>query len=325
MKVLVIFKSHTPIPLDPMWDSLAKHCSVTRIPFGKSELGNFSAALGRVDFRGYDRVLVDQNIRLIGSSYPSLKQVPNLVFLEHDACQHHLPESRWCGKYDVVFRDISQVRVLVPNRTTEAAFRKAGLDSAYLPKCYNAARVVCEGLPRDIEFGYIGRTKNRIYRQRRKLLHALQHTVGLQMFKTEDGDYAGYNRLLNRIRFFISADLGFNEYMFKNFEAMAAGCVLVAKRQPQIEQEALGFVDMENVTLYDDLNELLEKIGRLRRDPQFANAIADSGRRLVESRHSMSHRGEELYRLLLPEIRPAAPPSAWEKLCKLKLCRSPVW
>ncbi len=324
MKVLLIFKADTPIPLEPMWAALGRHCELVRVAFTDDDLDDYAAALGRLDFRGCDRVLLDQNLRRIGAQYPALRAVPNLVFLDHDACQHFLPDSRWHRKYDVVLRDIGRLRVLVPNRTCELAFRAAGVDSAYLPKCYNPEHISCLGQTRDIEFGHIGRLKNRIYAQRRRLLATVGRSVELQYLRTEDGDYPGYNRLLNRIRFFISADIGYNEYMFKNFEAMAAGCVLVAKRQPAIEQEALGFVDMENVVLYDGADELLTKVQLLRKDLPRADAIAESGRRLVESRHTMSQRGEELFELLQPEIHAAPPPSRWEKFRRLKLTWFPV-
>ena len=324
MKVLLIFKADTPIPLEPMWAALGRHCELERVAFTDKDLEDYASALGRLDFRGYDRVLLDQNLRRIGAQYPALRTVPNLVFLDHDACQHFLPDSRWHRKYDVVFRDIGHLRVLVPNRTCELAFRAAGLDAAYLPKCYNPEHISCLGQPRDIEFGHIGRVKNRIYAQRRKLLARARHSCEVQMLRTEDGDFAGYNLLLNRIRFFISADIGYNEYMFKNFEAMAAGCVLVAKRQPAIEQEALGFVDMENLVLYDDDGELTAKMLLLRKEPQRADEIAERGRRLVKSRHTMTQRGEELFRLLQPGIGTAPPPSRWEKFRRLKLTRFPV-
>ena len=324
MKVLLITKAKTPIPLEPTWAVLAQHCQVDRVVFSDDDLDVYDEALGRIDFRGYDRVLLDQNLRRVGAQYVALRKVPNLVFLDHDAYQHFLPESRWHGKYEVVLRDIGRIRLLVPNRTCELAFRAAGIDAGYLPKCYNADHISDLGQKRDIEFGHIGRTKNRIYAQRRKLLKRAHHAVPVQMLRTTDGDYAGYNQLLNRIRFFISADIGYNEYMFKNFEAMAAGCVLVAKRQPAIEQEALGFVDMENVVLYDDHVELVNKMNLLRQEPKRADEIAARGRQLVESRHTMTQRGEELVKLLQPEIGTAPPPSRWEKFRRLKLTRFPV-
>ena len=66
--------------------------------------------------------------------------------------------------------------------------------------------------------------------------------------------------MLNRIRFFVSADIGMGEYMIKNFEAMACGCVLLAYDQGELENEALGFIDMHNIVLYRRLDELRDKL-----------------------------------------------------------------
>jgi hypothetical protein len=65
-----------------------------------------------------------------------------------------------------------------------------------------------------------------------------------------------YCATLNRIRFFVSADVGMGEYMIKNFEAMACGCVLLAFDQGAAENQALGFKGMVNVVFYKDIPQL---------------------------------------------------------------------
>jgi hypothetical protein len=325
MKVLLLHRVESANPMGPTWDALAKHCTLDRVAFGKPERADYAGALARLDLRAYDRVLIWQNIKWIGAQYPALRKVPNLVFYEHDTCQHFLPESTWHGKFAVVFRDIGTVRMIVSNRTSERVFRAAGIDCAYLPKAYNSTAISDLGRERDIEFGHIGRTRTRIYKQRLALLTRVRKELDVQLLRSEDNDFTGYNTLLNRVRFFISADIGFLEYMSKNFEALGAGCVLVAKRQPAGEQESLGFVDLENVVLYDDSDELVSKLRLLQNDLPRAKKIAEAGRDLARSRHTMAHRGSELFELLRPEIGTAPPPSAWEKFRTLKLSRNPVW
>jgi hypothetical protein len=325
MKVLLIQKAEAANPMEPVWEALAQHCTLDKVAFGKCERADYAGALAARDLSAYDRVLIWQNIKWIGAQYPALRKVPNLVFYEHDTCQHFVPESTWHGKFEVVFRDIGKVRLIVSNRTSERTFRAAGIDCAYLPKAYNPAVISNLEKERDIEFGHVGRTNTRLYKQRLALLRSLAKQIDVQLLRTEDGDFVAYNTMLNRIRFFISADIGFNEYMSKNFEAMAAGCVLVAKRQPAIEQEALGFVDMENVVLYDARGELVSKVRILQRDVERAKKIAEAGQQLVQNRHAMAQRGTELFQLLRPEIGTAPPPSAWEKFRTLKLSLNPVW
>src|SRR3954447_2339804 len=128
MKVLLISKAKTPIPLGTMWEALGRLCDLEKVEFGEDEMEHYAKALLQFDFSRYDRVLLDQNIRRIGRQYPALRSVPNLVFLEHDSCQQFVRDSPWHGRYDIVFRNIGKIRVLVSNRTCESAFRQAELD-----------------------------------------------------------------------------------------------------------------------------------------------------------------------------------------------------
>src|ERR1043166_2199156 len=314
MKVLVINKAKTPIPLTTMWEALGRLCDMERVEFGEAEMKHYARSLAQFHFDRYDRVLLDQNIQRIGGQYRALRSVPNLVFLEQDSYQEFVPRSRWHGRYEIVFRDVGRLRVIVSNRKCEQAFQQAGIDCTYLPKCFDEKRISDLGGSRDIEFGYIGRVKHRVYTDRRKVLESVQSPLGLQFLRTEYGDTTAYNDMLNRIRFFVSADVGMHEYMFKNFEAMAAGCVLFAKRQAEIEQQALGFEDMKNLVLYDDTGELLDKAKRLKSDPALAARIASAGRTLVNARHTMAHRAVELLRMLEPPISAAPAPVGGEKL-----------
>src|SRR5436305_14796763 len=105
MKVLVVTKTKTPIPLHTLWKALGKLCQLEKVEFGDAERQNYVEALSKLDFSRYDRVLLDQNIRRIGRHYRALRAVPNLIFLEHDACQHFVPDSPWHGRYELVVRD----------------------------------------------------------------------------------------------------------------------------------------------------------------------------------------------------------------------------
>jgi glycosyltransferase involved in cell wall biosynthesis len=88
--------------------------------------------------------------------------------------------------------------------------------------------------------------------------------------------------MLNRIRFFISADIGLGEHMLKNFEAMACGCLLFCWDQGDDENNALGLVDMKTAVLYRSLDELQQKLATIRANPQLAKYIADAGQKLSE-------------------------------------------
>ena len=102
----------------------------------------------------------------------------------------------------------------------------------------------------------------------------------------------------------------------KNFEAMAAGCVLLAWRQPALEQQELGFVENENIVLYDSEAELHEKLQWLHENPEKAGAIARAGQHLVSEKHTWACRAAAFPDLLAPDIKIAPTPN-WRDRIRL--------
>ena len=122
--------------------------------------------------------------------------------------------------------------------------------------------------------------------------------------------------MLNRIRYFVSADVGLGEYMAKNFEAMACGCVLLAWRQGS-EEEAIGLKHDEHLLLYSSLDELREHLARLRREPQLAERLARAGQAFVASQLSHEQLAVRLA-AVLQEPWPSLPvASRWQRFCSL--------
>jgi glycosyltransferase involved in cell wall biosynthesis len=169
-----------------------------------------------------------------------------------------------------------------------------------------------QGLERDIELAFVGSTNSVAYSGRKALLDELARVEPLVVTRTKSGEE--YCATLNRIRFFVSADVGMGEYMIKNFEAMACGCVLLAFDQGAAENEALGFKDMVNVVFYKDIPQLQEKLSQLRADPQLAAEIARNGQDLAVSQFSFARIGQRIVEVLQPPLRPRAPLNWLERL-----------
>jgi spore maturation protein CgeB len=102
--------------------------------------------------------------------------------------------------------------------------------------------------------------------------------------------------------------------MIKNFEAMACGCVLCTWDQGEAENRALGFKDMENLVLYRDVEELTQKLARLRAAPEHVAAIAAAGQSLVAHEYRFDRIGERIVAALVPPLRPNPPPDFLERL-----------
>lgn len=146
---------------------------------------------------------------------------------------------------------------------------------------------------------------------RKALLDELGGVENLLVTKTKSGEE--YLRTLNRIRFFVSADVGMGEYMIKNFEAMACGCVLLAYDQGERENEALGFRDMENIVLYRSVADIQEKLAILRLDTALAERIARSGQALAIERFSFAAVGQSIVEAMRPALREPERPGWLEK------------
>jgi glycosyltransferase involved in cell wall biosynthesis len=187
-----------------------------------------------------------------------------------------------------------------------------GVDVVFVPKGYDPALLVNRQGERDIELGFVGSIENDAYFQRKVMLETIRARLPLVVTRTKSGEE--YAAMLNRIRFFVSADVGMGEYMIKNFEAMACGCVLCAWDQGEAENCALGFCDMENLVLYRDVDELTEKIAWLRAMPERMKAIAAAGQALVEREYRFDRIGGRIVAALALPLRPNPPPSFLEHL-----------
>jgi glycosyltransferase involved in cell wall biosynthesis len=179
--------------------------------------------------------------------------------------------------------------------------RDEGVDCVFVPKGYDESRLANTQQSRDIELAFVGSTGHRVYQGRKVFLDELAQHEPLQVVRTASGDV--YKAMLNRIRFFVSCDMGMGEYMIKNFEAMACGCVLLAYDQGAEENAALGLRDMENIVLYRDIDSLRQKLARLRAEPALADAIAAAGQRLASEQYTFAIVGKKIADALQAPLR----------------------
>lgn len=303
MNILVISTENKLPVTAPLWDYAKsifdfEHVSVDR----ESSLFTYIA---KTDFSMYDRVVIDSNLRRMDKNFIKLKKIKQLIIFEHDACQNNVHSSSWYKTYPAALKALGNVRIIVSGLGLSEQLKAEGIDAVFLPKAFDNDVISDLKMPRSIVAGFIGRTKHRAYKERKQFLARANKHKGVAVLRSEPG--TAYNNLLNNINIFVSADIGYNEYMIKNFEAMAAGCTVMAWRQPDIENEALGFKDMENIVLYDTYNEFEEKLDFLIANESVSAQIALSGKTLVQNKHTWKHRANEILPLITPDIRPASP------------------
>ncbi|MGL1834072.1 glycosyltransferase family protein [Rhodocyclaceae bacterium SMB388] len=316
MKILVLAEDGS-MRNATTWDALrdAHECEIRF--FGK---GGLAPALESVSAQAFDRVVLCGGFRRSGPQVLALRKLPEVVIYDLDLQQDYMPDSKYFGLFPPLFKTLGRVSLIVTSMAAEEHYARKGFVVSYVPKAYDHRLISCTHTPRDIEFGFIGRTGNVLYRERRRLLAEVSRCLPVEQLRTVDlsEENDEYARTLNRIRFFISVDAGFREYHIKNFEALAAGCVLCALTTSQAENAFLGFEDMRNVVLYATADELVDKIATVRNTPGLAESIASAGRELAESAHQWRHRRDLLEQAL--SRAPAEPPpmSMQERLLYLK-------
>lgn len=306
MKVLFLVQKEQRIILDRFYDSIAQHVNECDTRWlSSAEQANLKQYFQQhVDTSQYDRIIFFLRFKKEMQQWRFIRSVPNLVILEHDAYQNY-SDNKYRGKYARHYRRLPWVRVLCSGHHVTTRLQQEGFDAVFVPKGYDQSLIVNHQRARPIELGFVGSLKSGVYSERKAFLEQLASIEPLEIVRTNSGQ--DYVDKLNSIRFFISADIGMGEYMIKNFEAMAAGCVLFAWRQGHGEEEALGLADMENIVLYSSQQELLNKLQTLRANPALAEQIAANGQALVEQQYSFFALGKKVAETIQPPLQTQDP------------------
>lgn len=316
MRVLVLTAAQRLPDLSTLYSELGKQVELQVLRLEKKQQRNLRQVLRRVDLDSFARIVLDLPFKNVYRQTRYLSRLAGLLVYDEDACQNYLSNSRWYGEFSRFYRRLPHARILVTGASVAARLQAEGFAVIFAPKGYDPARQYLQAEAqdlqrRDIELGFIGRTASAAYAGRKELLEQLVAVEPLQLLRTEPGD--AYRQMLNRIRLFVSADVGLGEYMAKNFEAMACGCVLLAWRQGS-EESAIGLQDGEHLLLYGSLAELREHIAALRADPQRAQRIADAGRAFVTGQLSYAHLATRMATLLAEPWPAVVPLTGWRAL-----------
>ncbi|ORU90285.1 MAG: glycosyltransferase [Cycloclasticus sp. symbiont of Poecilosclerida sp. M] len=293
MKVLMLVIDQQRIQLESLYQSINQNCDLDLRRLNSKEQANLARYFRKnIDLKKYQRIILFVRFKWLYRQTAFTRRLPNVVMLEHDAWQNYFPESKYAGKFSRHYKAMPWVRILVSGATLAEKLKGEGFDAQFVPKGYDQLLLKNKDEERTVELGFIGSIQHDTYCKRRLFLEQMKEEMGLFITRTESG--REYLDMLNKIKFFLSADIGFGENMAKNFEAMACGCVLLAYDQGEKEAKALGFEDMVNVVLYSNSTELKEKLALLRGDSQLAIKIEKKGQELAESTFSLDIVGKRL-------------------------------
>jgi GT2 family glycosyltransferase len=244
---------------------------------------DFNRVFKTINPEKYEAVFVFLKAKEIFRQKAAFKKFNNLVILEEDACQNYIPASRFYKSFSDLYKDFPRLKIIVTGRALADRLNEEGFSAYFVSKWFDSARMKNISADRTIKFGFIGKTENVVYSQRKETLEDISSVIPLQQFSTEPDEK--YVEALNKIDYFISCDQGLNEYMIKNFEALACGCILATYDQGNYENELLGFQDMVNAILYKTKEELVEKIDLLEADPIKKDGLRKAGYQLAWEKH----------------------------------------
>lgn len=310
MRVLVLTSADRALDNRSMWYALREHCAVDLHFLDKQQQRNLRRILATFDLAVYDRIVLDLMFKHIHKQSRVLRTLPGLIVYEEDAYLDIMPGSRWLGAFLKLYRRVPGLKVISTGHRVTRHLCDSGINASFIPKGFDQARLNDRQYPaRDIELGFIGRLGSEAYSARRLMLESLAQRESLQIMRTSSAEE--YVDTLNRIRCFVSADVGLGEYMAKNFEAMACGCLLIAKRQGLGEEDALGFVEGGNVLLYDDLDSLCAQVAWIREHPEQATEIARQGREHVLARNTYAYLAAQVAKVIAEPFLPSPSLSWW--------------
>ena len=302
MKVLLLVQKKQRVMLDNLYAAIKRHLDCDVFWLTSEDQANLKKwfSKNRINTSTYDRIILFIRFKKEIRQVRFIRTLPNVVILEHDASQNYSP-GKYQGKFSAYYNKIPWVRILNSGFTVTEKLQQEAFDAVFVPKGYDEQMVANYHITRDIELGFIGSTENKTYSLRKDMLNALAEKENLLITRTRSGNE--YTDTLNRIRFFISADIGLGEYMIKNFEAMACGCILFSWDVGRQENEALGFRDMHNLVLYSSLEELLHKLRKLREDPELAQSIAENGQFHAENNFTFDLLGKKIKQAIETPLR----------------------
>lgn len=309
MRVLALVAQQRMPNNDVMYSAFQGSIDIELVKLSSEEQKKLRKFLKNFELGKYDRIVLDLHFKRIIKQARFIRTLPHLVIYEEDACQNYIEESKWYGKFLQFYKKLGNFRLICTSKQLSDQFKSEGLDAQFLAKAYDQDVLKDLQIERDIELGFIGRTASATYSQRSVFLSSVEKTDGLKLIRTAPG--AEYLRMLNRIKIFVSADIGLGEYMIKNFEAMACGCLVFAFRQGGGEEEALGLRDMENIVLYKDVNEFQEKLHYIRSQPLQEKKIIENSLRLVEENFSYNALAEGFIAILKQKTIVVGQTTSW--------------
>lgn len=299
---LIIGMAHRRPSFESVYQMVSENCDAEQLILKKSEMRKLPELLGDLPLDRFDAIWLDVAFKYMRLAADQLSRCKRLVFYEQDSLQDALPQSDWHTQFTSFYKSFSNARILTTGIFAANHLQQQGINAIASLKGYDPEHIFEEKAQhRSIDVGFIGSTNSRVYLERKMVLETLEKEGHLNILR-EVAYGAPYRQALNEIKVFVSADIGLHEYMAKNFEAMAAGCALVAYRQDNGEEERLGLIHGKNCLLYQNLEQAKACIAQLSSDEALRQQIATAGQQLAHDSFSFDRIAKDISFAIKPEL-----------------------
>ena len=301
MRVLLLVQKEQKVILDGLYAGIAANCDCDTRWLTDEEQANLKRYFcDHVEVSQYDRIVLFLRFKKEIKQARFIRTVPNLVILEHDACQNYMTSSKYKGKFSEHYKKMPWARIIVSGYQLSQKLQAEGFDAVFVPKGYDDRLLWNMNLERDIELGFVGGLKNPVYRDRAAFLGQLSAVEPIQILQAQPGEE--YRKTLNRIKFFVCPDIGMGEYMIKTFEAMACGCIVCAYDQGYAETKMTGLEHGHNILLFKTIAELRSLLSDLRSNEHRVRMLRQSALTNLE-KYTWGNAGKEVVSSLKPSLR----------------------
>ena len=188
MKVMLLVMDEQRVILDRLYEVVQQNCDECVIyRLSKKQQLKLGPFLASVNYQSFDRVVIFSRVKRLVPQLRVLKCIPGLVFLEHDAYQNYMPDSKYQRVYSRLYSRLPSSRALVSGAVVARRMQAENIDAVFVSKGYDEQMLHNTGHVRDIPAGFLGSLKSTEYTQRKALLESLARRTGMLVTRTKSG------------------------------------------------------------------------------------------------------------------------------------------
>ncbi len=161
---MLLVMAEQRVILDRLYEIVQQNCDECVVyRLSKRQQMNLGPFLASVNYQNFDRVVIFSRVKRLVPQLRVLKCIPGLVFLEHDAYQNYMSDSKYMGVYSRLYSRLPSSRALVSGAVVARRMQAEDIDAVFVSKGYDEQMLRNTGGVRDIPVGFLGSLKSTEY------------------------------------------------------------------------------------------------------------------------------------------------------------------